>query len=100
MPLASACRCDTTGVQCLRNGPQGSCTRLLCLLDDGQDVRGVPVSFSLDHRNGILPGHVKPRVADGGTARLCGSKSLTWSAGDETQLFLCNGRDERKHRGI
>jgi hypothetical protein len=73
VPLPTASRRDTSGVQRLRDVPQGSCARLLCLADDWKDVRRIPVRFSLDHRNGILAGHVEPWVAEGDTT---GPRSL------------------------
>jgi hypothetical protein len=42
MPLATACRCHTAGIERLGNLTQRGRPGLLCLANDGQDVRAYP----------------------------------------------------------
>ena len=100
VPLATACRRHTSGVQGLRNFSQRGRACFLSLPDDWKDVGRISVGFSLDGSDGILAGHVEPWVAKGGTARLCGSKSLPCPCRDEAQLFLCDGSEEVQDEGV
>src|SRR5258706_6000249 len=100
MPSASACCCDTSGVQRLSYLPKCGRACFLCFADDGKNVGRIAISFSLDDTNGALAGHVEPWVAKGDTTRLCGCECLPCARGDEAQLFLCDGGEEMKDEGV
>jgi len=62
VPLTTASRRDTSGVQCRSNLPQRRCTGLLGLSDNGQDVCRVSVSLSLYGGHCATPGHMELRI--------------------------------------
>jgi hypothetical protein len=76
VPLPSASRCDATGIQDVRDVPQCSCACLLCLSDDGQDVRRIPISRGSHGLRRAPASYVELGVTKGYTGRLCCCEGL------------------------
>ena len=94
VPLATASRCDTSGIQCSRNLPQRRRARLLRLADDGQDVGRKPVGLGRHGLHRALAGHVELWVTKGHPACLCSREGLPGPCADQRALLLGKGGEE------
>ena len=88
MPSPAACRHDASGIERFCYSPQRCCPGLLSFPDNGQNVRGVLISASLDGRNSIYTGLGELRAPESDAARLSSRKSLSGPRRYQGALFL------------